>query len=87
MRNVDFTYELLKEKPLPFKEIVDKLVSENNFHMNNIGSFYSDLTLDPRFVCLDNMVWDLSERQTYDKKHKEVQMIEDEIDEFDFDIE
>lgn len=41
----------------------------------NISKFYTNLTLDGRFVCLNENMWDLRERVKYDiidKKNKEM---------------
>lgn len=34
-----------------------------------IGQFYTDISLDGRFVCLSDNFWDLRSRHSYDKVH------------------
>ena len=38
----------------------------------HVGRFYTDLTLDGRFVVLTDGMWDLRARHTYDKVHIDV---------------
>ena len=64
----DLTYMILKEEkkslntPTVFRRICDLLgYSETDFE-EKIGDYYTSLTIDKRFVMLDNAEWDLRER-------------------------
>lgn len=50
-----------------------------------IGEFYTELTLDGRFVPLGNNTWDLRSRHTYEKVHIDVNDVYTDVDEFDDD--
>ena len=47
----------------------------------DISFFYTNLTLDERFVLLEDNTWDLRERQSFDKVHIDMNDIYSEIDE------
>ena len=68
----DLTYIVLKEEkkslntPTVFHRICDLLgYSETDFE-EKIGDYYTSLTIDKRFVMLDNAEWDLRERHVVD---------------------
>jgi hypothetical protein len=46
-----------------------------------ISNFYTNLTLDERFVLLEDNTWDLRERQSFDKVHIDMNDVYSEIDE------
>lgn len=64
----DLTNLLLKEKgksmntPTIFKEICNLLGFSDEQYMEKIGDYYTSLTIDKRFILLDNHEWDLRER-------------------------
>jgi DNA-directed RNA polymerase subunit delta len=65
---------LSKEKdPLKFQELYAKLAAELEMSDDekgaHIGQFYTDISLDGRFVCLSDNFWDLRSRHSYDKVH------------------
>lgn len=75
----DIAYMLLekhKEKTTAelFREIVDLLELGDNAFANKIGSFYTSLTTDQRFILLDSGKWDLK------INHKSSNIIIDEDD-------
>src|SRR5574344_2052216 len=47
----------------------------------NIATFYSNLSLDGRFVNLGDNLWDLRARQTYDKVHFDMNDVYSDIEE------
>lgn len=76
----DLTNILLEEKPMKtaevFKKICDLLdYSEDDFS-SKIGEYYTSLTIDKRFVLLDNAEWDLS-------KHHVIKIDHDDDDELE----
>ena len=52
-----------------------------------IGQFYTDISLDGRFVGLTDNNWDLRSRHTYDKVHIDVNDVYSEVDEGERDAE
>ena len=67
---------------LPFRELYDKIAEElkmtDSEKKENIGIFYTYLTLDGHFVALTDNHWDLRSRHTSDKI---VKVTEDEDEE------
>ena len=78
----DITNMLLKEKgmsmntPSIFKEICNLLEFTEEEFKEKIGDYYTSLTIDKRFVLLDNHEWDLRERHA-------IELVIDEEDEED----
>ena len=70
---IDVAYEQLstKKKPVTLLSCGKKSVRLWDLHRhrkkNNIAQFYSDLSLDDRFVCVGENKWDLRERHTYNE--------------------
>ncbi len=62
--------------PTIFKKICDLLGYSEEEYMDKIGDFYTSLTIDKRFVLLENHEWDLRERHA-------VELILDDEDEDD----
>ncbi len=73
--NLDVAYELIssRNEPVSFKEIWAKVVSEQGYGENEanslVGQFYTNLSLDGRFVTLGENTWDLRIHHTFDKVH------------------
>ena len=72
---------------LSFLNLINKVAA--NLEMTEeeklarLGTFYTDLSLDGRFVALTDNTWDLRERHTYEKVHINVNEVysEDEAEE------
>ena len=68
---VDVAYELLsaKKKAVVFlklwEEVCQMMAFTKQQEEDNIAQFYSDLSLDDRFVNVGENKWDLRERHTY----------------------
>jgi len=83
----DVAYSLLKDHRKPivfvdlFKEVALKLEMTPDEMNVKIALFYTDITLDGRFVDLKDNTWDLRERQTYDKVHIDMNDVYSDIDE------
>ena len=83
MSYTDLTYVLLKENkksmntPTIFKKICDLLEYSEEDYTSKIGDYYTSLTLDKRFVLLDNNEWDIRDNHS----------IKIELDDDDDDIE
>lgn len=67
MSYTDITYMLLKEHkqpmstPVMFHQICDMLEYGESAYEDKIGDYYTSLTIDRRFVLLDNAEWGLRE--------------------------
>lgn len=65
MSYTDLTEKLLKENkktmntPTIFRKICDLLGYSDDEYTSKIGDYYTSLTIDKRFVLLDNNEWDL----------------------------
>jgi DNA-directed RNA polymerase delta subunit len=80
---LDIAYKLLKQDKKTkttvelFKEICSLLKLSDKQYENLIGDFYTSLTVDKRFLLLDDSKWDLKEN------HSVKMIVEDELDELD----
>ena len=83
---VEVAYELLLKKQGPQKfnkfwnEVSDLLSMSEEEREQKISTFYTKLTLDERFVLLEDNMWDLRERQSFDKVHIDMNDIYSEIE-------
>ena len=79
-------YRIIKEKkksmntPTIFKEICNLLGYSDDEYAAKIGDYYTSLTIDKRFVLLDNNEWDI-------RDHHSIEIEVDEEDEEDDDEE
>ncbi len=68
----DITYLLLKENKKSmttsamFKTICDLLEYSEEDYMAKIGDYYTSLTIDKRFLLLENNEWDLRDNHSVD---------------------
>ena len=71
--NVDIAYDIVSANgsPITFADLWAKLCEVNNYTeqeaTRKIGSFYTSLLLDGRFVNLGDNTWDLRSRYTFEK--------------------
>lgn len=70
MSYTDLTYKILKEEKKPlntptiFHHICDLLGYSNEEFEDKIGDYYTSLTIDKRFIMLENGEWDLRENHS-----------------------
>ena len=60
------------------KEVIELTDEES---LAKIAQFYTNLSLDGRFVTLGNNEWDLRKNQTYDKVHIDMNDVYSDIEE------
>lgn len=90
---VEAAYELLSKKQGAQKfnkfwnEVSDLLSMSEEEKEQNISRFYTKLTLDERFVLLEDNMWDLRERQSFDKVHIDMNEIYSEIEDEEKELE
>ncbi len=86
MSYTDMTYMILKENnkamntPTIFREICNLLDYTEEEYVAKIGDYYTSLTLDKRFVLLENNEWDIRDRHS-------VELVMDDDDAMDADAE
>ena len=90
---LDVAYDLVvaHKKEMTFTEIFEAVAAELKMSeeekKNHLGAFYTELTLDGRFVAMTDNVWDLRARHTYDKVHIDVNDVYSDVEEGDEDEE
>ena len=79
----DIAYDILskKKRAVAFIKLWEEVKKEGNISADAIAQFYSDLSLDVRFVSLKENKWDLTERRKYAESHVDLSKIELEEDE------
>ncbi len=94
--NIEIAYEFVKERntKVPFKEIWDKIKEVTNMdaetEARELGRFYTNLSLDGRFVTVGENEWDLRSHKKFEEVHidmNDVYKDVEEIDEADLDQE
>ncbi len=91
MSYTDLTYALLKENgksmntPSIFREICDLLGYSDSEYTAKIGDYYTSLTIDKRFVLLDNNEWDVRDNHSVeividDDIEEETDEVEEEVE-------
>ncbi len=69
MVNVAYELMLKKRKPVTFLKLWEDVATMMGFNKqqeeDNIAQFYSDISLDERFVSVGDNKWDLRSRHTY----------------------
>lgn len=89
---IDIAFELLtkKKKPTVFLKLWEEVAQMGGLTQeqadDNIAQFYTDLSLDSRFVHMGDNKWDLRSRHTYDETvvDTEALMIDESADEDDY---
>ena len=94
MTEIAYQIMLDVETPISFAELWEKVKTTMGYNesqaANKIASFYSSLMLDKKFVLLEDNIWDLRKRHTYNEAHvdlSELELAEDLINDEDFDRE
>jgi DNA-directed RNA polymerase subunit delta len=70
-----------------FNQVAKELALTDDEKKATIGEFFTELTLDGRFVALTDNGWDLRARHTYDKVHIDVNDVYSDVEEGDEDEE
>lgn len=89
---LEIAYEVLKEQhPIPFYELWEKVCSTQTFSkeqcFNLLSRFYTNLSLDGRFVNIGDNVWELRIHLKSTELKLELNEVYSDIDENDEDIE
>lgn len=84
---VDVAYEIMvkEKKVFKFNELFELVANELGFDdetkNDRISKFYTNISLDGRFVNLPNNTWDLRTNQTFDKVHIDMKDVYSAIEE------
>jgi len=80
---VDVAYDVIakKKRAIPFSKLWEEVSKTYGVANDKIAQFYSDLTLDSRFVSLKENKWDLVERRKFEESHVDLSEIELDDDE------
>jgi len=86
----DVAYDILtsKKRQVTFAKLWEDVSKVCKVSNDQIAQFYSDLSLDSRFVSLKENKWDLTERRKYAESHvdlSEIELDEDEPEEIEED--
>ena len=81
MTDIAYEYVGKRKTSVPFAKIWAEVVKTTGLSNDHIAQFYSDLTLDPRFVSMKDNKWVLRERVKYEDSHidlSEIELLDDE---------
>lgn len=80
---MDVAYDVIvkKKRAIPFAKLWEEVSKTYGVSNDKIAQFYSDLTLDSRFVSLKENKWDLIERRKFEESHVDLSAIELDEDE------
>ena len=91
MLDVAYTIMSKAKKEMTFQDLYEQIAKELTMNddekKSHLGEFYTELTLDGRFVALTDNGWDLRARHTYDKVHIDVNDVYSDVEEGDEDEE
>lgn len=85
--NLDVAYELVlkKKNPVQFLKLWEEVSQIQGYTQEAadalIGKFYTNLSLDGRFITLGENTWDLRERYSFDKVHIDMNDVYSEVEE------
>lgn len=86
---LDAAYRILKNssEPVAFTDLVERVAGELGYSKqekdSKIAQFYTNLTIDGRFVVLTDNKWDLRERVSYEMAHIDMNEAYNEVEEDD----
>ncbi|WP_249029150.1 DNA-directed RNA polymerase subunit delta [Tannockella kyphosi] len=90
---VDVAFELMsaKKKPMAFQKLFTEITEIKGFtpeeHDEKISLFYTNITLDGRFITVGENQWDLRSRHNFAAVHIDMNDIYAEEEEVDVEIE
>lgn len=86
-----FDYVSKQKDPVSFTEIWEYVVKESGISAEEakirVARFYTNLSLDGRFVTLGENEWDLRNRHTFDKVHIDMKDVYNDVEATDEDSE
>lgn len=82
---VDVAYDIMasKKRAVAFSKLWQDVSKATGVSNDRIGEFYSDLSLDGRFLSLKDNKWDLKNRRKFEESQVDIASIEVDDDEHD----
>ncbi|MCD8204638.1 MAG: DNA-directed RNA polymerase subunit delta [Coprobacillus sp.] len=94
VNELDIAYDYLKnvtKEQASFQHIWAYVVEKSGMSIeeseSRVSKFFTNFMLDGRFVTIGENIWDLRERQTFDKVHIDMKDVYNDVDTFDEDSE
>ncbi len=94
MNELDVAYDYLKnvvKEQASFQHIWAYVVEQTGMSVqeseSRVSKFFTNFMLDGRFVTIGENIWDLRERQTFDKVHIDMRDVYNDVDTYDEDSE
>ncbi len=74
----EVAFEILQNRKdaMPFKELWSEVSKETGLGNDKVASFYSDLSLDGRFISLEGNNWDLKSHRKFSETQIDLSEIE-----------
>ncbi len=74
----DVAYDILsnRQDAMPFKDLWSEVSKETGLGNDKVASFYSDLSLDGRFISLEGNNWDLKSHRKFSETQIDLSAIE-----------
>lgn len=81
---VDVAFDLMskKKRAMPFIKLWTGVSEATGASSDDVAQFYTDLTLDSRFVSLEGNKWDLRSRRSFLEAHPDIALIDDDDDDY-----
>ena len=76
MTDVAYDYMSKKKRAVAFDKLWQDVSKTTGISFDHIAEFYSDLTLDGRFVSLKDNKWDLKNRRKFSESQVDLSEIE-----------
>ncbi len=76
MADVAFDILSTKTEAIPFSELWSEVSKKTGATSDMVASFYSDLSLDGRFVAIDGNNWDLKSHRKFAETQIDISQIE-----------
>lgn len=79
---LDAAFDIMssKKRAIAFPKLWEEVQKAMNVSNDMIGNLYQDISLDPRFVRLEDNKWDLQSRRTFEEGHFDLSKLEMEDD-------
>lgn len=77
MVDVAFSIMSKKKRAIQFIKLWEDVSEITGASSDKVAQFYTDLTLDSRFVSLEGNKWDLRSRRTFEESHTEIDLLDD----------
>ena len=80
---IDAAYTIMnsKKRAIAFPKLWEEVKKAMSLSDDMVGNLYQDLSLDSRFVGLEDNKWDLQSRRTYEEGHVDLSKLDIEEEE------